>query len=60
MEMSESNLDFGDMMVVRLAGGDSLLKLKQVAAGGDGPVAPGGVTLEAGSAGTSSRKAAYY
>lgn len=56
VEMSESNLDFGDMMVVRLAGADSLLKLKQVAAGGEVLDAPGGVTLEAGSAGAGNGK----
>jgi len=58
LEMSESNLRFGDMLTVRLAGGDSLLKFKQTSAGGASDVqdAPGGVLLEAGSAGAANGK----
>jgi hypothetical protein len=58
LEMGESNLRFGEMLAVRLTGSDSLLKIKQTGAGGASDLhdAPGGVLLEAGSAGAANGK----
>lgn len=51
LEMSESNLRFGNMLSIRLAGADSLVGLKQTSAGGasDTQDAPGGLVIESGS-----------
>ena len=51
LEMSESNLQFGNMLSIRLAGADSLLKMKQTSAGGASSTqdAPGGLLIESGS-----------
>jgi hypothetical protein len=49
VDLSSTNLVFANMLTLRLAGSDSLLKLQQVGmAGFEGRIAPGGMVLEVG------------